>query len=263
VQTQLTVDNHRIWDLTQEAAPLLFADVMAPDDAAGYASACTPVMESCLHSALNPFTRGVEANLSYGSYFTISPSALQAYYSNNFLGSLAACAGSRRKCNPREERGLQAACLACYCHGLSAAAAAGDLEYDFYQGTTAKERCSALTTFDKVGTGLSIGSAVVIALVNAGLSLVIPQLVQFERQRSHSAQQRSLCMKVFMAQYINTSITPLIVSAEIKWLSVFFGGIVFQWGYPDFTTNWCASLCTSLVATHSAHTPTPAHVLCT
>ena len=48
------------------------------------------------------------------------------------------------------------------------------------------------------------------------------------------------CVKMAVAQYLNTSITPLLASAEIKWLAVAFGGVIFDYGYPDFTTNWCA-----------------------
>ena len=95
--------------------------------------------------------------------------------------------------------------------------------------------------FDRIGTSLSIGVAVIVALINTALSMTIARLTRFERQKSHSARARSQCAKMAVAQYLNTSITPLIASAEIKWLAVVFGGVVFERGFPDFTTNWYAA----------------------
>ena len=134
----------------------------------------------------------------------------------------------------------QVACIACYCQGISSAAGNGTLEYEFYSASVAKQRCASVTSFDRLGAGISVGVAVVLALVNTALSNVIASLASFERRRSHSQRHRSLCAKLATAQYLNTSITPLIASAEIRWLAVAFGGVVFENGYPDYTTNWCA-----------------------
>ena len=109
----------------------------------------------------------------------------------------------------------------------------------------AKGHCATLTAFDTLGTGLSAAVAVVLAIVNTLLSTIILALVSFERHVSHSARHRSQCLKMAVAQYLNTSITPLLASAEIKWLSVVFGGVIFEYGYPDFTTNWCATVSAS------------------
>jgi hypothetical protein len=136
----------------------------------------------------------------------------------------------------------------CYCQGVSAAGEAGTLAYNYYHAAVAKQRCTSLVKFDYLGTGLSVGVAVVLAVVNVVMSSVIDSLTGFERQRSHSARHRSLCAKVAVAQYLNTSVTPLIASAEIKWLAVVFGGVVFEYGYPDFTTNWCARPCCPCIA---------------
>lgn len=48
-------------------------------------------------------------------------------------------------------------------------------------------------------------------------------------------------MLCYVAQYLNTSVTPLIASAEIHWLSVLTGGVLFRTGFPDFTPNWRAA----------------------
>jgi hypothetical protein len=136
---------------------------------------------------------------------------------------------------------MQVACISCYCHGLGKAEEAGSLEYDFYQSATAKDKCSSFAEFDTLGTSISVGVAVALAFVNAAMGVVISKLVHFERQRSRTASHRSQCVKMLCAQYLNTSITPLIASAEIRWLSVVFGGVIFKYGYPDFTTNWCAA----------------------
>jgi hypothetical protein len=121
---------------------------------------------------------------------------------------------------------------------LGNAEQAGNLEYDFYKSTNAKEMCSNFAEFDRLGTSISVGVAMAIAVVNAAMAMVITKLVHFERQRSRTASHRSQCVKMLCAQYLNTSITPLIASAEIQWLSVVFGGIIFKYGYPDFTSKW-------------------------
>ena len=230
-----------MWQQTQTRAPALFADVEGADDVDGYAAVCPAIMAAAKESDLNPFQRGVDVNLEYGEYLFVDPEALQAYYSETFLGALARCTeGPVAACDAAAPADVQVGALACYCHGLSVAAAEDDLDFEFYQGTVAKRRCSAFAPFDTVGTSVSVGAAVIVALVNAGLGTVILHLVAFERQRSHSAAQRSLFLKVLAAQYLNTSITPLIASAEVEWLSVVFGGVIFKHGFPDFTTNWCA-----------------------
>lgn len=241
MQTRLSVDRNAVWQFTRARSQALFTEVQTPDDDAGYAAACPSIMQSAIESPLNDFHHGVNVSFAYGEYLFVDPRALQAYYSENFLASMAACSARvSPKCSPDVSPAVQAGALACYCHGISVAGEARELDFEYYHATVAKARCERFVPLDRVAMGISIGSAIIIAVMNAALGNVILYLVKFERQRSHSAQQRSLFIKVLIAQYLNTSITPLIASAEIEWLAVLFGGVIFQHGYPDFTTNWCA-----------------------
>lgn len=135
---------------------------------------------------------------------------------------------------------LQVACLACYCQGISDAEKRGALPFDYFNAAVAKAKCKPFLAFDAAGAGINAAIAVLLAAVNVVLGAVIRSLTLFERHRSHTEEHASLCWKTTVAQFLNTSITPLVASAEIRWLSVVFGGIVFESGFPDFTTNWCA-----------------------
>ena len=109
-QTALNVDKGLLWTMTQERAPSRFSNVTNPDDTPGYAAACADPMgpmQQCITSPhLNPFLTGVEVNFTYGSYLTVAPGALQAYYSNSYLERLSSCA-SRGQCSTLEPEDLQ------------------------------------------------------------------------------------------------------------------------------------------------------------
>lgn len=139
-----------------------------------------------------------------------------------------------------EARAPQVACLTCYCQGIHDAEARGVLPFNFFHATVAKAQCKPFLAFDAAGAGINAAIAVLLAAVNVVLGMVIRALTLFERHRSHTEEHASLCWKTTIAQFLNTSITPLVASAEIRWLAVVFGGIVFESGFPDFTTNWCA-----------------------
>jgi hypothetical protein len=91
LQTKLAINNQRVWAVTQQRSKPLFENVTGPTDDAGFATACEPILSDCLHSDLNPFSRGVNTTLSYGSYLTVEPTALQSYYSETFLSRLKRC----------------------------------------------------------------------------------------------------------------------------------------------------------------------------
>lgn len=126
------------------------------------------------------------------------------------------------------------------------------LPFNFFQATVAKTTCKPYIALDVAGAGVNAAIAVLLAAVNVVLGSVIRTLTLFERHRSHTEEHASLCWKTTVAQFLNTSVTPLIASAEIRWLAVVFGGVIFKSGYPDFTTNWCA-LCPP--SRSHAHTP--------
>lgn len=142
---------------------------------------------------------------------------------------------------------LQVACTACYCNGVGEATAASSsnatLPFDYYKATTAKTQCKVFSSFSPFEAGVNTVIAILIALVNGVLGMLIRVLTKFERHRSHTEEHAAQFHKTAIAQYLNTSISPLIASAEIRWLAVVFGGVVFQSGYPDFTTNWCVPCC--------------------
>lgn len=137
---------------------------------------------------------------------------------------------------------MQVACNICYCNGISdATTPAADnstLPFDYFKASTAKSQCTAFSTFDPFQAGVNTVIALLIAVVNTILGKLIRTLTKFECHRSHTEEHAAQFYKTAIAQYLNTSISPLIASAEVRWLSVVFGGIVFQSGYPDFTTNW-------------------------
>ena len=112
MQTQLDIAPQRLWRVAQARAPGQFAGVAAPGDLPGWRYACDTVMPQCIDSAqLNPFQMGVQHNFEYGEYMLVSPSALQAYYSNTYLGRLSACLNSPGACSPEVAADLQARCF--------------------------------------------------------------------------------------------------------------------------------------------------------
>lgn len=142
------------------------------------------------------------------------------------------------------------ACTICYCQGISEATSPDQdnstIPFDYFKATTAKTQCSAFSAFSPFEAGVNAVIALLVTLVNTLLGKLIRALTKFERHRSHTEEHAALLHKTAIAQFLNTSISPLIASAEIRWLSVVVGGIVFQSGYPDFTTNWyvwAAGLC--------------------
>jgi hypothetical protein len=113
VQTQLNVDSTLVLDLVVRRAPQRFPSVTnspPPANASGFAADCPSLLDECITSPqLNPFQRGVDTNFTYGAYLSVAPFALQAYYSNTFLGRLANCAGG--SCSPQPAHDLQARAL--------------------------------------------------------------------------------------------------------------------------------------------------------
>lgn len=135
---------------------------------------------------------------------------------------------------------MQVACTICYCNGIAEATQDENstLPFDFFKATTTKAQCRAFSSFDPFEAGVNAVIAILITLVNTVLGMLIRSLTKFECHRSHTEEHAALLRKTAVAQYLNTSISPLIASAEIRWLSVAVGGLIFETGYPDFTTNW-------------------------
>jgi hypothetical protein len=136
---------------------------------------------------------------------------------------------------------LQAACVICYCAGVAETPDDAETEenFDYYKAATAKEQCKSFASFKPLEAGVNIVIAGLVTIVNTILGLLIYALTKFERHISHTEEHAAQFYKTAIAQYLNTSISPLIASAEVEWLSLVFGGVLFKSGYPDFTTNWC------------------------
>eukprot|EP00892_Ulva_mutabilis_P009410 jgi/Ulvmu1/6841/UM031_0046.1 len=249
---QLNMDQGIIQRVVAQRAPsVLPASAAATGDVAAWeaamASECSGVLPQCPATALNPFSNGVNVTMAYGAYLEVEPQALQSYYTNNFLRSMTDCVTNEAACNAAVPAETQVACLTCYCQGIRDAEARGTLPFNFFQASVAKAKCRPYLAFDAAGAGINAAIAVLLAAVNVVLGAVIRTLTLFERHRSHTEEHASLCWKTTIAQFLNTSITPLVASAEIRWLAVVFGGVVFESGYPDFTTNWYATAGTQVV----------------
>jgi hypothetical protein len=137
---------------------------------------------------------------------------------------------------------VQVACVVCYCAGIAEATedTNSTLQFDYYNAATAKTQCKSFASFNPFEAGVNIVIAGLVTFVNTILGMLIRALTKFERHRSHTEEHAAQFYKTAIAQYLNTSISPLIASAEVEWLSIVFGGVLFKSGYPDFTTNWCA-----------------------
>ena len=91
LQTRLPLSPDVLWTTVQTRAADYFGQVGHINDLEGWEAACT-VMAQCSSSPhLNPFQNGVEVTFGYGQWLAASPSALQAYYSDSYLGRLSDC----------------------------------------------------------------------------------------------------------------------------------------------------------------------------
>ena len=64
---------------------------MASQNITSVETDCINILPTCTVSPLNPFPVGVNVTMEYGQYLDVSPSALTSFYSDSFLGEMAAC----------------------------------------------------------------------------------------------------------------------------------------------------------------------------
>lgn len=121
--------------------------------------------------------------------------------------------------------------VSCYCAGATAVTVLQD------------DLCASWLKSQSVALSIQNGAAIVTTIVNQLLQDALKRLSTYEAHRSMDAVQLSISYRLFIAQFINTAILPLILTANIPWLS--------QPGakYSDFTSNWYFTVGASLLLT--------------
>merc|ERR1719316_869415 len=91
---------------------------------------------------------------------------------------------------------------------------------------------------------VGVFAASVVILLNVALKAILVKLAQWERPVSAVALQKSIMIKVFVAQFLNTALVTLLSNANL----LFFSG-----DYGDFSRNWYAAVGASLILTMAAN----------
>jgi hypothetical protein len=107
----------------------------------------------------------------------------------------------------------------------------------FYQGYTAGEALTYLATF-------------LVVIINALLQKILYILNRNERHGSVSNEQGAYMLKLFVAQYMNTALVPLLAFGKVDDLPYIFQETwVLQGLYPDFTSAWYGNVGSYLMLT--------------
>lgn len=121
------------------------------------------------------------------------------------------------------------ACI-CLCDPLQQVCPALDvLERDAFCGEF--ERWKSSTSVWKMF------AAGIVTAINTVLKALLERLAEFEKQRTTSSEQGSLATKVGIAQFVNTVVLSILLSADIKWM-----GWLPTVKKPLWTPNWFSSV---------------------
>jgi len=146
--------------------------------------------------------------------------------------AVAAFDGRGSTCGP-----FDAFCYACYC-----------LEHidatSVYRESSYCEPYVYGFTLQIIARAASQG---IILVLNVVLNPLLVFLVKYERHHSNSGEQRSLMVKLFLAQFFNSSINLLIIEGAFPGLKAYFKGtlaegVLFEGDIEDADPNWYADV---------------------
>lgn len=103
------------------------------------------------------------------------------------------------------------------------------------------------------GQVFTIVSMLFVVVVNSVLRYCIYGLINFERKKSGTNELKSLVVKIFIAQFLNTAIIILLVNMNLKrWevdLELFNGVYILGGEYDFFSIKWYSIIGVSIVIT--------------
>lgn len=124
-------------------------------------------------------------------------------------------------------------CFSCYC--LELISASSILRESRY--------CSAYVEGYSMQLVAGVAAQGVIVMMNTFLKQVIVRIVRYERHHSASSEQQSVMRKLFLAQFFNTAVNLVVISAALPWLKrglegTVAAGLLFQGTLDDLTPTW-------------------------
>ncbi|KAL0041478.1 hypothetical protein WJX79_004916 [Trebouxia sp. C0005] len=150
---------------------------------------------------------------------------------------------------------LEQSCFACYC----------SIAVEEFTGFT---YCRTYWAKYLIQVLILVAAALITTATNKLLYYFAAYTNPFERHHTVSAEKRSLTLKLFMAQFVNTALSSLVANMYIPALykrlhDTFLGTLIFQGIYGDLVPAWYAQVGQSLtiVIVFTVGLPHPAYVL--
>ncbi|KAA0162101.1 hypothetical protein FNF28_04847 [Cafeteria roenbergensis] len=153
--------------------------------------------------------------------------------------------------------------VGCYCiqqfveaievHGANAISVVQQQEGDL---------CLDLLTTYATAQSLIVGAALLVVVVNMLLTTVLTVITRFERHKNLSDASAALTTKIFVSQFVNTSLIVLLVNAQFQFVQDIGlkGGFLglFAGSYASFEPKWysavgvgiCITMLTNVVVPH-------------
>ncbi|KAL0049982.1 hypothetical protein WJX82_002021 [Trebouxia sp. C0006] len=150
---------------------------------------------------------------------------------------------------------LEKSCFACYC----------SIAEEEFSGFT---YCKTFWAKYLIQVLILVAAAFITTVTNKLLYYFAAFTNPFERHHTVSAEKRSLTLKLFMAQFVNTALSSLVANMYIPALykrlqDTVLGTLIFQGIYGDLVPAWYAQVGQSLtiVIVFTVGLPHPAYVL--
>eukprot|EP00753_Platysulcus_tardus_P022558 PLAT9771.1.p1 GENE.PLAT9771.1~~PLAT9771.1.p1 ORF type:complete len:1198 (+),score=594.86 PLAT9771.1:165-3596(+) len=149
----------------------------------------------------------------------------------------------------------------CYCREalLTALRSASPLDAGQQLAADEGDVCGQFVTDFVLGNTLTLAAAAAVVVINLMLKSFMKSLVHFERHASVTAESVAVSSKLFVAQFLNTAVIVLLVSARLpnnipNPLKPFG---VLEGAYSDFDSGWYATVGVSLMITMLVNTLAP------
>jgi len=155
--------------------------------------------------------------------------------------------------------------LTCFCGGLNTQYGLSTmLRYEFYNPNTGgkDQLCRGWFKSKVEVQTLLIVSALSVVAINYFLAWFLRLLAQFERYDSKAKQKRSLTLKLFLSQLVNTAFLVLAINANLDY---FYGSgndidpqeqrlfspllKAFKGDFDDFSEGWYRTVGTAIITT--------------
>lgn len=122
-------------------------------------------------------------------------------------------------CTERGAGCALAACLPCFCGGLTFVSERSD-SWSAYTDTIKKGCTPYVASADVRSLGVRIGISMLIVVINNVLLVLLQGLVAFEKHWTKSDKERAYAVAAFVSQLLNSVLVLLLVNAQV-WLQEF------------------------------------------